>query len=121
MNAGHVVTRRFAIATLSLVGTMGVLVGAAIMGIASAPTLPAPVPTSAPSGVVITEDMPGWDCLRMGNRTCRVGGVLMTSIEDMPPPSDPYGQCLYALEIPSRVGGVEFSTEMCSPVVSNLG
>lgn len=55
----------------------------------------------------VTEDSPGWDCLRQGNVTCRIDGVLVTSLEGMP--DDPYGRCVFLLGISERVGGMAFT------------
>lgn len=68
-----------------------------------------------------TEDDAGWDCARQGNLTCRIDGVLMTSVEGMP--ADPYGRCVFLLRIAERVDpeGVAFSDQVCGPVRGQLG
>lgn len=78
---------------------------------------------SAPWGMsaTITEDDPRWDCLRMGNVTCRIDGVLMTSIEDMPGVEVPYDRCLFLLAISARVSEFEYDASACDDVESNLG
>ena len=62
----------------------------------------------------VTEDSPGWDCLRQGNVTCRIDGVLATSIDDLP--TDPYDRCLYLLGISERVGGIGYDDSMCETI-----
>ncbi len=65
--------------------------------------------------------MPEWDCVRMGNRTCRIGGVLMTSIDDMP--SDPFARCVYLMDIPRRIDpdGLTYVDTVCEPIRQQLG
>lgn len=65
----------------------------------------------ASSRPAMSEDSAGWDCLRQGNVTCRIDGVLVTSIDDMP--SDPYERCVYLLGISERVGGIGYADEIC--------
>ena len=76
--------------------------------------------TSDRSVPAITEDSPGWDGLRQGNRTAQIDGVLVTSLEGMPPPSDPYGRCVWLLSLPERL--LEPSlTPVCESIRENLG
>lgn len=74
-----------------------------------------------PNAPVITEDSAGWDCLRQGNVTCEVDGVLVTSIEDMPPASDVLGRCEWLLSLPERVLEPGYAPELCEPVAQNRG
>ena len=71
--------------------------------------------------VASTEDSPGWDCLRRGNVTCRIDGVLVTSLEGMP--SDPFGRCVFLLEISKRLDpdGVSYADTVCGPVRAQQG
>lgn len=71
--------------------------------------------------VAVTEDSPGWDCLRQGNVTCRVDGVLVTSLEGLP--ADPFGRCVFLLEIVKRIDpdGVTYADGVCGPVRAQLG
>lgn len=72
----------------------------------------------APRTAVITEDSPGWDALRMGNRAGIVGGVLVVAVDDMP--ADPYDRCMYLLSISGRLGGLPYDTAMlCEPIKEN--
>lgn len=70
---------------------------------------------------VVTEDSAGWDCLRQGNVTCEVDGVLVTSLEDMPPASDVLGRCEWLLKLPERLLEPGYAPEMCEPVAQNRG
>lgn len=112
-----------AIATLAAVGGF-----AFAMALASTPnglpdSLVRPIvsanATQAPRAV--TEDSPGWDCLRQGNATCRIDGVLMTSLEGMP--SDPFGRCVFLLGISRRVDpdGLTYVDQACEPIRQQLG
>lgn len=69
----------------------------------------------------VTEDSPGWDCLRQGNVTCRVDGVLVTSLEGLP--ADPFARCMFLLDIGRRVDpdGLTYVDTVCEPIRSQLG
>lgn len=98
-----------------LLGLATLLLGPAVFG--SEPAVPdlSPVPPA-----VATEDDPGWDCLTQGNRTCRVGGVLVTSLDDMPPLSMPYERCIYLLKLSERLDpDFEFSITLCDSILVN--
>jgi len=84
-----------------------------------APGVPAPGVPAPASTPAVTEDSPGRDCLRQGNLTCRINGVLVTSLEGMP--SDPYERCGFLLKIPARLGELSYADTVCSPIASQRG
>lgn len=86
------------------------------VGVSGALSEGQPVPPA-----VITEDDPGWDCVRQGNRTCRIRGVLVTSIDDMP--SDPFARCVFLMDIPGRIDpdGLTYADTVCEPIRGQLG
>lgn len=69
----------------------------------------------------VTEDDPGWDCLRQGNVTCKVDGVLVTSLEGLP--ADPFARCVFLLDIGRRVDpdGLTYVDSVCDPIRTQLG
>lgn len=93
--------------------SLGVFVGALAQGVGSR----AEVRTHL--GPAISEDSPGWDCVAQGNRTCRVAGHLVTSVDGLP--RDPYGACLYLLGIHERLGRIKFSADVCARIADNRG
>lgn len=80
-----------------------------------------PAPPASPSATAVTEDSAGWDCLRQGNVTCRIDGVLVTSLEGLP--SDPFARCVFLLEISRRVDpdGLTYADTVCGPIRQQLG
>lgn len=75
--------------------------------------------TISSTPAVVTEDMPEWDCLTMGNRACVIRGHLVVNIDDMP--TDPYERCEYLLGISARLGGIDYTPEVCAGVAENRG
>lgn len=71
--------------------------------------------------VIRTEDALDWSCVREGNVTCSVDGVLVTSLADMPPVSQPFERCVYLLMISERVDAFEYSTTLCDPILTSGG
>lgn len=110
----HLMTGRFLAGVVILAVTVGVLIGGTVASLAMSPE-------GHPATGVITEDDPRWDCVRMGNRTCRINGVLMTSIDDMP--TDPIGRCVYLMDIPRRIDpdGLTYVDSVCEPIRQQLG
>lgn len=102
-------TGRFLAGVTILAATVGILAGGTV---ASLVTRPAPAPS---------EDSPGWDCTRQGNRTCRIDGVLMTSIDDLP--ADPFARCVYLLDIGRRIDpdALTYVDTVCEPIREQLG
>lgn len=124
MTRRHVMTSGFLGAVVSGAVTVGILIGGVVAGVAydSRPSVVhTPAVVSAGDGYRITEDDARWDCLRMGNLTCRVDGVLMTSIEDMPGVEAPYDRCLFLMAISARVSEFGYAPELCEPVATNGG
>jgi hypothetical protein len=107
--------RDFAVMSVLGAFTLGLLTGGTVatIGATSVPSVPV---ASVPA---MSEDSPGWDCLRQGNVTCRIDGVLVTSIEGMP--DDPYLRCVFLLGISARVGGVDYSDDVCTPIAGQRG
>lgn len=86
-----------------------------VLGIAAGGALAFTIALAA-NGPAVSEDSLGWDCLRQGNVTCRIDGVLVTSIDDMP--TDPYDRCVYLLGISERVGGIGYAN-VCDSIGEN--
>ena len=114
----HLMSTKFAAGLGTVVLTVGMFAGGLVASVSS------PSPSTPPGGPGLSadsEDSPGWDCLRQGNVTCRIDGVLVTSLEGMPPVDQPYERCVWLLKLPERLGDPSFHASMCGPVITNGG